>query len=959
MENHPNSRTARRKQAEAEQRPSRKKTPKNSKKKKGLFKTIVKTVLIAGVLFLLAGAGLFTYYASTAPKLDESLLKDPLSSKVTQPDGKTVIYQTGVEKREYFSYDQIPDELRDAILATEDARFFKHHGIDFWRLGGAVLANFRSGFGSQGASTLTQQVIKNSFLKNEKTLKRKAQEAWLAFQLERNYSKEEIFEMYFNKVLMSGNKYGIGTGAKVFYGKDLNELTLPEMAQLAGMPQSPNAYNPFKHPERAEKRRNIVLRLMNQHGKITKKQMEEAQAVPVTSTLLAEDQREKPSDIRYQAYIDQVMNELQEKGYKDIEAEGVTIVTALDPNAQQSVEKALADPSNFESDTIQAGMTVVNTKTGEIVAVGGGRDYKLFNHNYASDQKRQPGSSIKPVLDYGPAVEYLNWSTGQTIVDEQTKGIKANNVDGRFKGPITMRHALYESRNVPAIKALQEVGTKQAAEFAQGLGLPMKDLNLSDAIGGGGNDVSTMQMAGAYAAFGNEGIYTAPHAVKKIILRDGKTEINLTPDPVSAMKDSTAYMITDMLRDVMTKQNGTGKLANIPGVDLAGKTGTTNYSAEDKQKYNISRESVPDAWFAGYTTDYTIAVWGGHEKRNEPIVGFPGGRDMPKSLFRQVMGDLVSSKSPGTFKKPSSVEEASIVVGSQPLKLATNSTPYNMKSDELFVRGTLPEKTFVPEKTEEDESFELEAPTDLTADYDSDNRKIELSWNHNEPDSDDYDGDIQFAVSVSIDGGGAQPLTTTDDDSYTYSNVEPGHTYTFSVIAKAGSISSAPASTTLMIQSSAEEPEQKPDDGDEDDGQQDGDGQQDDGSDQNNGGNESNNNNGNNSGNNGNNNNGNNSNNNNGNNNNGNNNNNGSNSGSNGSNGSNNNGNQGGNSNNNGSNTNGNQGGTNSGGSGGDTSTQNSGDVSSNGSGKTDSNTASTPKKQDTKQESSQTLSEQ
>ena len=812
MDNNPNSRTARRKQAEAEQKSTRKKGP---KKKKGLIKTIIKVVALIGVLFLLAGAGLFAYYASTAPKLDESLLKDPLSSEILDVNGE-VFYSPGIERRKYVAYEDIPKEMENAILATEDSRFYKHHGIDIWRLGGAVLANLKSGFGSQGASTLTQQVIKNSFLTNEKTLKRKAQEAWLAFKLEQDYSKEEIFEMYFNKVLMSGNNYGFGTGADEFFGKELKDLELPEIALLAGMPQSPNAYNPFKHPERAQKRRDIVLRLMNQHEKITKEEMESAKSIPVTASLLPEDQRRKVVDVKAQAYIDMVMNELQEAGYDDILKDGVSIQTALNPDAQLAVENALADPSNFESDTIQAGMTVVDTKTGEIVAVGGGRDYKLFNYNFATDQKRQPGSSIKPILDYGPAIEYLNWSTGQTIVDEKTQGIKANNVDGRYKGAITMREALYNSRNVPAIKAFQEVGTKDAAKFAQKLGLPVEKLSQTDAIGGAENEFSTMQMAGAFAAFGNEGIYTKPHTIKKIILRDGKTEINLAPDPVSAMKDSTAYMITDILRDVLTESNGTGALANIRGLDIAGKTGTTNYSQKFKQENNINNESVPDAWFAGYTTDYTIAVWGGHQKRNEPIVGFPGGRDMPKVLFREVMSEISSVQKTASFKQPKSVEEATIVVGSQPLQLASNSTPYNLKRDELFVRGTLPESTFVPEKPEKDE-VELEAPSDLSADYNADNQEIQLSWNHNEPDSDDFDDDILFDVSVSIDGAGNQLVTETGDDGYTYGNVEPGHTYTFSVVAKAGSLVSAPASTTLMIQETEEVPEEEPEEEPEED----------------------------------------------------------------------------------------------------------------------------------------------
>lgn len=911
--NTPNSRTARRQQAEAEQKSSRKhkKTP---KKKKSLIKTIFKTIVIIGLLFFVAGAGLFAYYASTAPKLDEDLLKDPLTSKILD-DQDNAFYSPGTERRKYVAYEDIPKQMEDAIIATEDSRFYKHHGIDLWRLGGAVLANLRSGFGSQGASTLTQQVIKNSFLTNEKTLKRKAQEAWLSFKLEQKYSKEEIFEMYFNKILMSGNNYGFGRGAEYFYGKELSELNLPEIATLAGMPQSPNAYNPFKHPERAQKRRDIVLRLMYEHDKITKEEMETAKSVPVTAALLPEDQREKVTNVKAQAYIDMVMDELQKAGYEDILKDGVTIKTALNLDAQESVEKALADPSNFESDTIQAGMTVVNTKTGEIVAVGGGRDYKLFNYNFATDQKRQPGSSIKPILDYGPAIEYLNWSTGQTIVDEKTKGIKAKNVDGRYKGAITMREALYNSRNVPAIKAFEEVGTKNAAAFAQGLGLPVKDLVQSDAIGGAENEFSTTQMAGAFAAFGNEGIYTKPHTIKKIILRDGKTEINLAPDPVSAMKDSTAYMITDMLRDVLTEANGTGGKANIPGLDLAGKTGTTNYSEKFKRENNIKNESVPDSWFAGYTTDYTIAVWGGHQKPNDPIVGFRGGRDMPKVLFRQVMSDISAGNKPKKFKKPSSVEEAEIVKGSQPLKLAGFLTPPYLKSNELFVRGTLPEKTYVEEKPEE--VTELEAPTDLRAEYDSDNQEIELSWNHKKPDSDDFDGDVTFAVSVSIDGGESQPLVETDDNSYKFGNVEPGHSYTFSVIAKAGSLASSPASTTLMIQATEEVPEENPDDQNQGDTDQDN---VDDGQNNGSNGGNSNGNNGN-----GNNHNGDNNNNNNG-----------------------NNGNNGNNSTNNGNDGNGSEG-NNSGNNGDGNGDDDSGDVSSNSSGNSNSNTASSSKPSATK----------
>lgn len=347
MSENVNSRSARRQQEAAEKRKGRKKGP--SKGPKHIIKKIFLAVIAVGLALFLGGVGLFAYYASTAPELDESLLKDPLTSELLDMDGN-VFLKFGAEKREFVPYDEIPAELRDAILATEDVRFFKHHGMDFYRLGGAVLANFRGGFGSQGASTLTQQVIKNSFLSDEKTLKRKAQEAWLAFKLEREYSKEEIFEMYFNKILMSGRIYGIGTAAEYFYGKELNELELSDMALLAGMPQSPNGYNPLKNPERAEKRRNTVLHLMYKHKKITKEEMEAAKAVPVTANLLPDDQRQDYAESKYPAYVDLVLDELESAGMMSLLSEGVKIQTALDPKAQETVENAINNNSIYESE---------------------------------------------------------------------------------------------------------------------------------------------------------------------------------------------------------------------------------------------------------------------------------------------------------------------------------------------------------------------------------------------------------------------------------------------------------------------------------------------------------------------------------------------------------------------------------------------------------------------------------
>ena len=792
-----NSRSARRKAIEAERSKKKVKKPKGPK---GIIKKIILGIFLIGLAVLIGGAGLFAFYASSAPKLDESLLKDPLSSELLDINGN-VFMKSGAEKRAFVPYADIPQEMQDAILATEDVRFYSHHGMDFWRLGGAVIANFRGGFGSQGASTLTQQVIKNSFLTDEKTLKRKAQEAWLAFQLERKYEKEEIFEMYFNKILMGGNRYGFGTAADFFYGKKLDELELHEMAMLAGIPQSPNGYNPTKNPERAEKRRNIVLGLMHQHKKITKEEMEAAKAIPVTSTLLPEDQRQVATT-KYPAYVDLVLAELEEAGMSHLLSEGVKIQTTLDPSAQQAVENAINTSDLYESDEMQAGMTVVDTKTGAIVAIGGGRNYSGLDWNFATDQKRQPGSTIKPILSYGPAIEHLNWSTGNTIVDGPYKYKGTNqsirNVDGRYQGAITIREALYKSRNIPAVKAFEEVGSQKAGAFANQLGLPYDKLYSSDALGGGENDFSTVQMAGAFAAFGNGGIYTKPHAIQKITFRDGKTVRKMAPNPEIAMKESTAYMVTDILRQVLSS-GSTGAKANVSGLDIAGKTGTTNYSADFMKKNGLKNTDVPDSWFAGYTTNYTIAAWGGYPNYKTPIQTYDKGRHVPQNLFRMVMSDISSGKETARFKKPGSVEEATIVYGSNPLLLASSTTPANLKRTELFVRGTK------PTEMAKEEIIELEDPSGLTAQYDTETSSVALNWTHNAPVSEAITGEVEFTVFVGVDGGELEEMTKTKGLSVTFSGAEPGRKYTFSVVARLGELESGPASTTLQLEEAVEE----------------------------------------------------------------------------------------------------------------------------------------------------------
>ncbi|MEY8342222.1 PBP1A family penicillin-binding protein [Niallia circulans] len=857
------TREERRKQLEA----SKKKAPKKAKKKSGknLFKRVLLILLTIGIIGIIAGGVTFAIMVKDAPELNPETLKDPISSTIYDKNNDEIA-KVGAVNRDYVNYEDIPDLVKDAFIATEDSRFFKHHGIDPIRLGGAVIANFRDGFGSEGASTITQQVVKNFFFNQpQKTLSRKAQEAWLALELERKYSKEEIFEMYVNKIFMSENMSGVKTAARVYFDKSLDELTLPEAALLAGMPQAPNAYNPFNNPERAEKRRNIVLSLMHQHGYISKAEMEKAQKTSVEDTLVAKEKR-KSNDLPFDPFIKQVIAEIEKK-YPDVNVftDGLEIYTTMDQKAQEYVEKLMYEGEivPFPDKDFQAGITLLDTKTGGILALGGDRDPEVkLGTNYATDMKRQPGSTAKPILDYGPAIEHLKWGTYQTIVDERSTysdGTPISNWDNSYKGSMTMRKALEMSRNIPALKAFQAVGAENAKEFAVNLGIPLEEAYESYAIGA--FEASTLEMAGAYSAFGNEGVYNAPHAVRSFKLKDG-TKINMEPKSKVVMQDYTAFLISDMLKGVLTSSDGTGKLANIPGLPVAGKTGTTNYSQEERTKWGITNsKSVPDAWFAGYTTNFTMAVWTGYTERKNPLT--PGANQkVAQQIFKAVMGHISEGVETADFKKPDSVETVKIEKGTYPARLASSYTPSSQILTEYAVKGNILNE--VSQKYNKPD-----APNGVKASYNENSDEIDLSWNYGKKDG------IKFDVSVSVDGGASEQLTVTSDTSLKIAKPTPGSTYNFAVKAIKGDQESDPASASITVpekieEQPSEEPNETIDDEDKqddpngedsEDNQDNGDNDDSDNGDENH--NDQDNNNGNNNGNNGENNNGNNNNNNN------------------------------------------------------------------------------------------------
>lgn len=766
------SRTERRKKIQ-EQRQSSSKEKESKKPRKEFWRKFFYTCLILGVVMLLFGAGAFLWVMKDAPKFNETLLKDPLSSKLYASDGKTVIAEVGTEKRDEININQIPDVLKNAVLATEDARFYQHHGIDVKRTLVAVWTNITSGT-SQGGSTITQQVVKNSFLTTQKTIKRKVQEWYLAIQLERKFSKDQILEMYFNKNLYGNDVYGVAKAADRFFGlgpDELDKLTLEQAALLAGIPQSPNNYIPTVEGnlEAAEKRRNMVLQYMNRHGYISKSEMEGAQSTPIEDTLKIQ----KKTSNKYQAFADTAITEVQEKTNANIFEDGLEIYTTIDPEIQQVTEDVIStnDYINYpNNDKLQTAVVIADTQTGAIKAIGGGRNYQTGRYNYATTIKRHPGSTIKPILDYGPAIEKLKWSTGHILKDEKyqyTNGTPIRNASRTYAGNRTIRDHLEWSRNIPALKTYQAVGTDYATDFANSLGFPIPDTqkaNESNAIGAI-DAASPLNMAGAYAAFGNGGYYTEPYTVSKIIYPDG-TEKKLTSSKKKVMKDSTAFLITDMLRTVV--DSGTGTKANVSRLDLAGKTGTTSFDESAKEKYDLPDDATRDAWFVGYTTQYTGAVWTGYSE-TKSTNDYLGSRSVhfSKLVFKAIMSRVATSTE--RFKQPSSVGKL---------------------GNEYYVKGGEKPKPPKPKK-----------PTNVQAEYDEASDSIQLSWNH----SSDSSLETTFGVSYTVDGNSTK-LTSTSDKQAALQSPEKGKPYTFTIVAISGGIKSNPASVSITVEEKAEAP---------------------------------------------------------------------------------------------------------------------------------------------------------
>ena len=622
------------------------------------------TLFIA--LFLLGG-GVFLYFVSKAPALSDSKLVATTSSKIYDNNNE-LIADLGSERRVNAQANEIPTDLVKAIVSIEDHRFFDHRGIDTIRIMGAFLRNLQSN-SLQGGSTLTQQLIKLTYFStstSDQNISRKAQEAWLAIQLEQKATKQEILTYYINKVYMSNGNYGMQTAAQNYYGKDLKDLSLPQLALLAGMPQAPNQYDPYSHPEAALDRRNLVLSEMKGQGYISAEQYEKAINTPITDGL-----QSLKSVNSYPAYMDNYLKEVidqveQETGY-NLLTTGMDVYTNVDQEAQ----KHLWDIYNSEQyvsypdDDLQVASTVVDVSNGKVIAQLGARHQASnvsFGTNQAVETNRDWGSTMKPITDYAPAIEYDVYDSTATMVNDipynyPGTSIPVYNWDRAYFGNITLQYALQQSRNVPAVETLNKVGLDRAKNFLNGLGIDYPSIHYSNAISSNTTEsskqygASSEKMATAYAAFANGGIYHKPMYINKVVFSDG-SEKEFSDPGTRAMKETTAYMMTEMMKTVLTY--GTGRGAYLPWLPQAGKTGTSNYTDEEIENHIKTTQFVaPDEMFVGYTRKYSMAVWTGYTNRLTPIVG--DGLTVAAKVYRAMITSLSQNDHPGDWSMPEGV----------------------------------------------------------------------------------------------------------------------------------------------------------------------------------------------------------------------------------------------------------------------------------------------------------------
>ncbi len=673
------------------------------RKKHRVFLSLLFILLLLLILGGLVAGGYVLSLTDDLPDITAEDLVNAQTSFVYDGDGTEIASLHGGENRITVALSDIPDYLTDALIATEDERFYEHNGVDFRSVMRAVVVDVVDTikYGeitfTQGASTLTMQLVRNVIDKTEKTLPRKIKEALLALEFEKHYDKDQILYYYMNEIYLGANIYGMEAASEYYFGKHVGEISLSEAALLIGVIRSPGYYDPYTQPERAINVRNTVLnQLIRYDGEKYGVIAEAAKA----DELVVYEGDEDTASYDYPWYVDYVIAEgmdiVESMGLDSsyIYTGGLHIYTVLDPHVQQALESVYADDENFPESTtgdiVESAMAIVEPATGQIKGLVGGRVYTARRgFNRATDLIRSPGSTIKPLVAYGPAVE-LGYGAGYVIDDAPvTYGSwSPNNDDRAFQGRITMRRAIMGSRNVCAVKMLAQIGTETGYEFGLKLGLPLVETdagNLSMTLGGLTTGVAPLDMAAAFATFANQGVFTEPYSIAYIT--DAKGEVIYTANPAltDVFAPDTAYIMTDMLMSAVN--GGTGTAARLDGWQVAGKTGTNGLpSAQDDPDY-AGKTGTKDAWFCGYTTALSGAVWMGYDNKKDgdgtlQYLSNVYGGTYPARLWKAVMVQALENYESANFSRPDGVVSLSVDLKSG--KSPSSLTPGDYIGSELF-----------------------------------------------------------------------------------------------------------------------------------------------------------------------------------------------------------------------------------------------------------------------------------
>ncbi|BBH20592.1 peptidase [Paenibacillus baekrokdamisoli] len=627
---------------------------KEKPKKRFSWKKAIIAALLAGGLFAAAGWAVFGVMVA---RQDITLLGKPLpAATIIYDQNEKEASRISLNTFEAVSYDRLPKHLVDAVVAVEDKRFFEHDGMDIWGIGRALFTNLTNGKTVQGASTITQQLAKNVFLSQERTWTRKWNEVLLAKKIEGNYDKQQIMEKYLNQIYFGEGAWGIKPAAETYFGKRVNQLTLSESAMLAGIIRAPSALSPFKHPEQAKDRRNVVLQLMKEQGKISANVYDSSILEPIK---LRSFKPIRGKAIKYPYYVDQIIREasnLYGLTENEVLHGGLRIYTTLDTKMQQAAERVYAQellfPESKADQLIQSGAVLVDPRDGGIKALIGGRGNQPFRgFNRAVQLKRQPGSTMKPISVYTPAFEQ-GYSPDDRLLDEPVDfgGYQPKNAGGAYHGEVSIYDAIVHSYNVPAVRLLDEIGIDAGMDAANRFGIELTDADrtLGLALGGLQEGVSPLDMAEAFGVFANDGTRMPAHSIIRIESADGEILAEAAENTgEKTTESSVAHTMTAMLEGVV--REGTGEAAAIEDRPVAGKTGTTEMPG-------TGGEGAKDNWFVGYTPQLVGAVWLGYDHTDENHYLTTTSK-AAAAVFQELMSEALKGEPVIAFPKAPGISE--------------------------------------------------------------------------------------------------------------------------------------------------------------------------------------------------------------------------------------------------------------------------------------------------------------